>query len=358
VRQLELKGDVVYHGCLTMEKLFEIIKNTEPISIVVHNNPDPDALASAAALRFILMNKGFKNIRIYYDGLIGRAENQEVLKILKVPLFLTVNIPSPQTHQFILVDCQPFTGNVTLPDGVNPIAVIDHHRMRKTTRQVPFCDVRPQYGACSTILYEYLSSLKIDIPTRLATSLSYAISSETQSLGREGSRTDKKAYIELLSRLSFNQLSRTQYPKLSKDFVSNLSRALLNAFYYKNLIGVVMEELPYPDFAAQMADFLLRVKNMTWSICLGTFKDVLYVSIRTTNYKADASRIIKKIMPKGAASGGHEMIAGGQAKIDKSDRSKVRAAKNEVIIKMMRALNFDEVPHLLKLVRDEIFPLS
>ncbi len=351
-------GNVVYHDCLTMEKLFDVIKKTEPVSIVIHNNPDPDALASATALRFILMNRSFKNIRIYYDGLIGRAENQAVLKILKVPLFLTVNIPTPKIHQFILVDCQPFTGNVTLPDGIDPIAVIDHHRLRKITRQVPFRDVRPQYGACSTILYEYLSSLKIDIPTHLATSLCYAISSETQSLGREGSRADKKAYVELLSRLSFSQLSRTQYPKLSKDFVSNLSRALLNAFYYKNLIGVVMEELPYPDFVAQMADFLLRVKNMTWSLCLGTFKDVLYVSIRTTNNKADASRIIKKIMPKGAASGGHEMIAGGQAKIDKSDRSKVRAAKNEVIIKMMRTLNFGDVPHLLKLVRDAIFPLS
>jgi len=237
-----------------MEKLFDVIKKTEPVSIVIHNNPDPDALASATTLRFILMNRSFKNIRIYYDGLIGRAENQAVLKILKVPLFLTVNIPSPQTHQFILVDCQPFTGNVTLPGGTNPIAVIDHHRLRKTTRQVPFRDVRPQYGACSTILYEYLYSLKIDIPTHLATSLCYAISSETQSLGREGSRADKKAYVELLSRLSFSQLSRTQYPKLSKDFVSNLSRALLNAFYYKNLIGVVME------------DFLILILSLRWRI--------------------------------------------------------------------------------------------
>jgi nanoRNase/pAp phosphatase (c-di-AMP/oligoRNAs hydrolase) len=72
-----------------MKKLFDVIKNTGPISIVVHNNPDPDALASASALRFILMNRSFKNIRIYYDGLIGRAENQAVLKILKAPLFLT-----------------------------------------------------------------------------------------------------------------------------------------------------------------------------------------------------------------------------------------------------------------------------
>ena len=309
-------------------------------------------------LKFILRKKGFKNIKIYYDGLVGRAENQEVLKILEVSLFLTANISSPKKYQYILVDCQPFTGNVTLPNGVLPIGVIDHHRKRRKTFQVPYYDIRPDYGACSTIIYEYFSSLDISIPTNIATALCYAISSETQNLGREGSQADRKAYIELLSRLSFSQLSRTQYPKLSKDFVSNLSRALLNAFYYKNLIGVVMEELPYPDFAAQMADFLLRVRNMTWSLCLGTFKDVLFVSIRTSNTQADASKIIKKIMPKHGASGGHDMIAGGQVKIDKSDRSVVRTIKNEVILKMIRTLHANDVPNIVKLISNEAFPLS
>jgi len=341
-----------------MEDMFSFINKNKPISIVVHNNPDPDALASAAGLSFILKKKGYKNIRIYYDGLVGRAENQEVIKILKVALSLTRNILSPKKHQFILVDCQPFTGNATLPNGVMPIAVIDHHPRKKKTSQVPFRDIRPDYGACSTILYEYFSSLNIPIPANIATALCYAISSETQNLGREGSQADKKAYVELLSRLSFSQLSKTQYPKLSKDFVSNLSRALLNAFYYKNLIGVVMEELPYPDFAAQMADFLLRVRSMTWSICLGTYKEALFVSIRTTNTQADASKIIKRIIPKHGASGGHDMIAGGQVKIDKSDRSKVRAIKNEVILKMIRALHYNDVPHIVKLISNEPFPLS
>ncbi len=341
-----------------MNKLLDSIEKNKPISVVVHNNPDPDALASAVGLRFILRKKGFKNIKIYYDGLVGRAENQEVLKILEVSPLLTSKISSPKRHQYILVDCQPFTGNVTLPNGVEPIGVIDHHRKRRKTFQVPYSDIRPEYGACSTIIYEYFSSLEIPIPTNLATALCYAISSETQNLGREGSQADRKAYIELLSRLSFSQLSRTQYPKLSKDFVSNLSRALLNAFYYKNLIGVVMEELPYPDFAAQMADFLLRVRSMTWSICLGTFKDVLFVSIRTSNTHADASRIIKKIIPAHGASGGHDMIAGGQVKIDKSDRSKVRAIKNEVILKMIRTLHANGVPNIVKLISNEPFPLS
>ena len=341
-----------------MKVLFRVLRKDKLTSIVVHNNPDPDALASAMGLKFILNKMSYKNVRIYYDGLIGRAENQEIIKILKMPLYLTANMASPKKHQFILVDCQPYTGNATLPDGVSLVAVIDHHPKRKRTSEVPFYDVRPQYGACSTIIYEYMSSLKLSIPTNIATALCYAISSETHNLGREGSHADKRAYIELLSHSSFSQLSKTQLPKLSKDFVTNLSRALINTFYFKNLIGVILEELPYPDFAAQMADFLLRIKNIVWSVCLGSFKDVLYVSIRTSNTRADASKIIKKIIPKHGTSGGHDMIAGGQVRIDRSERTKIRSIKNDVIIKMIQALNYPDVPHLFKLVSNEKFPLS
>lgn len=340
-----------------MKDLFSVLKKTKPISIIVHNHPDPDALASAAGLQFILRQESYKNVRIHYDGLVGRAENQEILKILKLTLYLTTNITSPKSHQYILIDCQPFTGNVTFPEGVMPVGVIDHHPMIETTSKIPFHDVRSNYGACSTIIYEYISSMNISIPTKITTAICYAISSETQYLGREGSRADRKAYLELLTQSSFSHLSKAQYPKLPKEFIANLSRALLNTFYYKNLIGVILEELPYPDFAAQMADFLLRIKNMTWSLCLGSYKDVLYVSLRTSNTRGDAARIIKEIIPRHGRGGGHEMIAGAQVKIDKKDIYKIRSIKNEVVIKMIRELNYKDVPYLSKLVSRDKFPL-
>jgi uncharacterized protein (DUF111 family) len=52
------------------------------------------------------------------------------------------------------------------------------------------------------------------------------------------------------------------------------------------------------------------------------------------------------------------MIAGGQVRIDKSDRSKVRAIKNEVILKMIRTLHANHLPNIVKLISNEPFPLS
>lgn len=340
-----------------VKDLFAVLKKTKSTSIIVHNHPDPDALASAAGLRFILRQKGYKNVRIHYDGLVGRAENQEILKVLKVTLYLTMNITSPKNHQYIFVDCQPFTGNVTFLEGLVPVGVIDHHPMKKTTLKIPFHDVRPHYGACSTIIYEYLTSLNISIPTNIITALCYAISSETQYLDREGSHADKKAFLELLTQSNLSQLSKIQYPKLPREFIANLSRALLNTFYYKKLIGVILEELPYPDFVAQMADFLLRIKNMTWSICLGSYKRVLYVSLRTSNTRGNAAKVIQKIIPKQGRGGGHEMIAGAQVKIEKKDSYKIRSIKNEIVVNILRELHYKDVPYLFKLVSKEKFPL-
>ena len=340
-----------------MEKLLKVLKKNKPVSIVVHNNPDPDALASATVLRFILKKEGYKGVRIFYDGLIGRAENQAMIKHLKIPLSQTKKMTSPKKRQFILVDCQPFTGNVTLPPDIKPIASIDHHREQRKTTQLPYFDIRPHYGSCSTIIYEYYSFFESSLPRDIATALFYAIFSETQGLGREGSEADKEAYFKLLPQISFSQLSKIQLPALSKDFIANLFRVLLNTFYYKNLAGVILDQLPYPDFVAEMADFLLRIKNISWSICMGSYKSQLLISVRTKNIHGNASKIIKKIIPPYGTAGGHDMIAGAQVKIKDEDKKKVMSIKKNILRKMLKELKHTHVHNLFKLITNEEFHL-
>jgi nanoRNase/pAp phosphatase (c-di-AMP/oligoRNAs hydrolase) len=340
-----------------MSSLFEVLRRDRPVCLVVHNNPDPDSLASAMALQFLLKEKGFATVRVYYDGFIGRAENKAMLRILKIPAHQIRAVRPACRRQFILLDCQPWAGNVTLPENVTPLAVIDHHPLRQRTKKVPFYDVRPDYGACSTIVYEYLAAEGIAIPTPVATALFHAIFSETQGLGKEGSPADKKAYLELFPRVDFKRLSRIQHPPLSRDFISNLLRVLTHAFYYKHIAGVILEELPYPDFVAEMADFLLRIKNMRWSICLGTYGDFLYVSIRSNNIRANTARLLKRAIPKTGTAGGHELIAGAQVRIDKNEIEKVGALKKDIVRRVLRKLYHTEVESLFNLVSDEAVPL-
>ena len=336
-----------------MEKLLNILEKNKPLSILVHNNPDPDSLASAMALKHLLKTRGYKRVRIFFDGLVGRAENQAMIKTLKISLSKTKNMVPGKGRQLILVDCQPYAGNVTLPNGANPVAVIDHHPSSKKTSRVLYRDIRPDYGASSTIIYEYYVSLGIPIPRDISTALFYAIFSETQNLGREGSQADKNAYLGLLPQISFGQLSKIQFPAISKDFVCNLSDVLINTFYYKNLTGVILDQLPYPDFVAEMADFLLRIRSITWSICIGSYENLIYVSLRTTNVDASASKAIKKIIPKYGTAGGHDMIAGAQLKIDRGKKKNIEKIKKEIVRKMLRELNHHPVKKIFRLVNNE-----
>ena len=340
-----------------MNRLFEVLRPDLPVCILVHNNPDPDSLASAMGLQYLLKKRGYSSARIYYDGFIGRAENKAMLSQLKISAHQITRVKPACRRQFVLLDCQPFAGNVTLPERAVPLAVIDHHPLRQRTRKVPYFDVRTDYGACSTIVYEYLVAEDIAIPTPVATALFHAIFSETQGLGREGSEADKKAYLELLPRISFPRLSRIQYPPLSREFIANLRQVLTSGFYYKHLVGVVLEELPYPDFVAEMADFLLRVKSMSWSICLGAYRDLLYISIRSKNIHANTARLIRRAIPKSGTSGGHELIAGARVKIDKMDGTEVRKLKTDILRKVLRELYHADIENLVNLVSNEPIPI-
>ncbi len=338
-----------------MKKLLDILERDRPSSIIVHNNPDPDSLASAVAMKYLLKKLRYKKVRIYYDGLVGRAENQAMIRILKIPLSRTKNMTSVKERQFILVDCQPYTGNVSLPEGTSPVAAIDHHPRSRKSSRVPYRDIRPDYGASSTIIYEYFESLDIPVPRDIATALFYAIFSETQSLGREGSQADKKAFLNLLPKINFNQLSRIQFPAISKEFVCNLSDVLVNTFYYKNLTGVILDQLPYPDFIAEMADFLLRIRNITWSICIGSFKNLIYVSLRTTNPDANASKVLKRIIPRYGAAGGHDMIAGAQVKVDRRKKKSVETIKKQIVRKILKELHHQPAESLFRLIDNQEF---
>jgi nanoRNase/pAp phosphatase (c-di-AMP/oligoRNAs hydrolase) len=340
-----------------MENLLKILDKNKLVSIIVHNNPDPDALASSLALDRLLKIMGHKRVRIFYDGIVGRAENKALIRNLKIPLSRTKNMARRKDRQLILVDCQPYTGNVTLPDGAVPVGIIDHHPLSRKTSKIPFRDIRPDYGASSTIIYEYYVALNIPIPKDMATALFYAIFSETQNLGREGSPADENAYLKLLPQVSFAQLSKIQFPAISKEFISHLSEGLLNTFYYKNLTGVIFDQLPYPDFVAEMADFLLRIKNITWSICIGSYGNLIFISLRTSNIDANASRVIKKVIPRYGTAGGHDMIAGAKIKIDRRKKKSIDRIKKNIVKKMLRELNHSPVNNLFRLVDNEEFKL-
>lgn len=279
--------------------------------VLTHDNPDPDALASAQILARILKVRFKQRVTVAYGGIVGRAENRELVKGLRLPFSHVRHLSWKKYQHFALVDTQPRSGNNQLPPRMVPDIVIDHHPVRSNTQAGPFYDVRPKYGATATILAEYMLAADIQPSHALATALIYAIRSETLDFAREYAGPDKAIHDLFFPQANHRLLARIQSPRLPLTYFSNLHDALENLESVDTLVISHLGPVEQPDIVPEIADLLLRLEGKTWSLVTGYYQDRLYLSIRTTNTRAEAGSLMRRLLSRRGKGGGHGMIAGG-----------------------------------------------
>ena len=288
------------------------LSGTEHVLILPHDNPDPDAIASSWALSYLLKKKMHVSSTIAYGGLIGRAENRALVRVLKIPLIPYSQRLFRDDIPIIMVDCQPYTGNSSLPQEIVPDIIIDHHPLRKTTQYKQWAFIRDQIGATSTLVAASLRDLKLTIPKKLATALFYAIRSETKDLGREGSKQDYESYLSLLPKVDFKALYRISYPPLSADYFRSVKEALDRSTVYRFLVTCSLGMVPYPELPAEIADFLVYREGIRMSLVMGFYEGDIYLSLRTLRTDVDAGEVMQTIVRRYGTGGGHTVMAGGK----------------------------------------------
>jgi nanoRNase/pAp phosphatase (c-di-AMP/oligoRNAs hydrolase) len=309
--------------------------------VLTHDNPDPDALASAQILALLLARAFKRKVTVAYGGIIGRAENQEMMRTLKLDFRHVRNLSFKNYAHFALVDTQPRTGNNQLPRGIVPDVVIDHHPLRKPTEAAPYHDVRPTYGATATILAEYLVASGLRSTHALATALVYAIRTETQDFAREYAGHDKEVYDLFFPQANHRLLARIQTPRLPLSYFGNLHEALESLESVDTLIVTHLGIVEQPDIIPEIADLLLRLEGKTWSLATGLFGDRIYLSIRTTNPRADAGTLMRRLLARRGKGGGHGRTAGGWIDAAKIPPAERRAVQREVAARLARELRKD-----------------
>ncbi|MFN2305090.1 MAG: hypothetical protein ACK2TV_15275, partial [Anaerolineales bacterium] len=91
--------------------LIEALDGFPELLIIPHNDPDPDAIAAAVALRFLVREKLAIQARIGYRGIIGRSENKALVRYLEHPLEKLDPKELDRRMPIALVDTQPGVGN-------------------------------------------------------------------------------------------------------------------------------------------------------------------------------------------------------------------------------------------------------
>lgn len=295
-----------------LASLYEVAGSAGALLILPHSNPDPDAIASAVALRYLLAERLGMGSTIVYQGIIGRSENRALVRYLGCPLELWTGADVDQPSCLALVDTQPGAGNIMLPPGAQVILVIDHHACRKETAMVSFADVRPELGATSTILTQYLQEAGVEPPSPLATALFYGIKTVTMGLSRDTAPADAAAYSYLQPRTDASALAHIEHAQVSIDYFRSFGAALRAARLYGGLIIADIGVLAYPDLVAEMADILLRLERAQWVVCIGVYQESVILSVRTRGHEPTANELVKVMVAGEGSAGGHGTIAGGQ----------------------------------------------
>ncbi len=227
--------------------------------------------------------------------------------------------------QVVLVDTQPGRPNNSLPDGVVPTGVIDHHPAYSEYPGVPFLDLRDEYGATSTILTEYLEESKLEPEAKIATALFYGITAETQDLGREATPADIEASHFLYPYTNKRRLAKIENARVPREYFRVFHDAIERATLYDSLVVSMLGEVQYPDMVAEVADFLLRLDQVEWAAAIGIFESCLHVSMRTTEREVNAGDLLQRVLGAKSA-GGHDMIAGGRIHLPADPAARERVA--------------------------------
>jgi nanoRNase/pAp phosphatase (c-di-AMP/oligoRNAs hydrolase) len=299
-------------GAFDLKSGIELLRSRNNLLVYMHDNPDPDAMAAAMGLKHLAENTSEIQVTLALGGFVGRAENRAMVEKLRVPLIPAEFLNTDHFDTIAVIDSQPGTGNNSLPTNRTIDIVIDHHPAREDSARSPWCDIRPQLGATSTIVLQYLRELNVPIHTSLATALFYAIRSETRDLGREATAAERDAYLFLIPMVDHHLMFRIQQPKVPRQYYVALDRALRAANVWEDVIAVNLGVMAYPDLVAEVADLLLDYEGAQFVFCCGRFGKQVFVSMRTEPSQRRAGALMRQLIGTDGAAGGHGTTAGGR----------------------------------------------
>jgi nanoRNase/pAp phosphatase (c-di-AMP/oligoRNAs hydrolase) len=195
-----------------LSQLINVIKGHKKVFIQMHNSPDPDAIGSAVGLQYLLSQKGIIS-QICYKGEIDKYNTQKMIDLLNIAVVNISDIKRMSEKDYIiLVDSQKGNSNVT-DFLAHEVAAIDHHPIFQKVNYI-FEDIRPQIGACSTIIAKYFVESNTNIPKNIATALLYGVKMDTLDLTRGVSYDDldmfcmlyKMSDIDIINKIQINTL--------------------------------------------------------------------------------------------------------------------------------------------------------
>jgi bifunctional oligoribonuclease and PAP phosphatase NrnA len=282
------------------------------ILLLIHKNPDGDALGGMLALFLVLNRIGKKVTPACADpvteNLLFLPCAEKVVTDFEVEDFdLVVVLDCGDSRQTKFYETKP-----RLWDGSRKLIKIDHH-----TTGVEFGDIQlvfPEKSATCEILFEIFLELGIKIRPDIATCLLTGISTDTGSFRHSNTTPNILRLAAKLLRYGANLSTVTKkiYRTTPLPSLKLWGQVLKNLQQTKN--GITMAVVQKKDFMITNAvpanlsgiiDLLSSVPNSQFTILLSEQNGIVKGSLRTLRDDIDVAKIAKKF-----GGGGHTQAAG------------------------------------------------
>ena len=314
------------------------LADAERVLILLHNDPDPDAMASGLALRNLLHRTKTTAIIGAFQG-VTRPENLRMANLLDIHV-------EPLNHQSLAgfdriatVDVQPhyFGGLISKVD-----LVIDHHPER-AGYSAAFKDIRPDYGSTCTILTEHLRAVDVNISERTATAMLYAIKSDTLFLSRQTNEGDLDAFRFLYPLANAALVRKMEGAETTVERLQCVGQAVRTGTASGTLYTAHLGHVAREDLITHVADFLLQVAEIPWSVVSGIVHGDVVVSVRNLGDSRNAGEFVKREFGDIGSAGGHRAMAKAVAPTDRFeqkfgslDPERIQATTHELAERFLR----------------------
>ncbi|PKK85735.1 MAG: potassium transporter TrkA [Thermoplasmata archaeon HGW-Thermoplasmata-1] len=285
------------------------------VGIFMHNQPDPDSIASALALGEIC-KKNRVAFKIYYSGRIGHQQNRALVNMLDTDFVYIEDSNGAldivnNLGKIALVDCSLPGINNVLPKDIIPDIVIDHHQVDMDSVRGEFVDIRPSVGSVSTMMTRYLQQAGIVPGSNLSTALLHGIRIDTAGFTRNTTPTDLSAAAYLSPLIDTKLLNSIESPPISVETMDVMARAIANRHIRGSYLATSVGFITDRDSLPQAAEFLLRLEGVATVLAFGIMNDEIMVSARSKDSRVNLGDALQNAFGKENA-GGHAPAAGGQ----------------------------------------------
>jgi nanoRNase/pAp phosphatase (c-di-AMP/oligoRNAs hydrolase) len=289
-------------------RLRKLLQENDSLAVIMYGSPDPDAVASAMALREIVAQKvGLSKCIFVATEETVRSQNILLFRAMRINVALMGRVNLAEYRLHAIVDAQPSFFNADL-NGLHPNIVLDHHPP-KTGWKAELVDIRRNYGALATIMTEYLLAANVRISRLLHTALLYGIKTDTNNFERDALVEDVGAYHFNYARANRQLLRRTELNQVPERFLKYFCVAFENKKRLRDRVVTFLGRVESADACVQVADFLLRLIDVYNVVVAGIFKDILVVVFRGDGYRQDCGASAGAAFGSYGKAGGHRSAA-------------------------------------------------